>query len=298
MSPRRRTQASGRESARAATTRRSSAASRLALYLGLSKAPVHSLLAVAPLVLLHATLVAIFRPPVMAAAAGWVYRPFRWLGLDSLETALVLTGCFIVAGVLLSARDLRSRRVRLAPVIVPLIWLEGALWGLVLDLAWNGFAVAPGAGDPGLRMLEAGVGPPESVLPPSLGPGDSLTLALGAGIYEELVFRVGLYTLVLGLLGWRARRRLAAASRAGGEPARASDGTPPSRRIAAVLVTSLAFALAHHFGDEAITARAVVFRTVAAFYLTTLYAARGLGVAVTAHATYDAVVETAWAGAA
>jgi membrane protease YdiL (CAAX protease family) len=234
-------------------------------YLKQSRAAVHSFAAVAPLVLLHAMLTWLFEPPVGSAAAAWVLRPLIAFGLTTLEATLALAALFLLAGLALSARQIARRQVRVQPRIIPLIWLEGLAWGSILHVAWNGLLPQGGVeeADPLLR---------------GLGHGDSLALALGAGIYEELVFRVAVFFVVLHAvrmvsLPWRGRRRSGEA-RAGST-------------LVAVLITSLLFALAHHLGGEPFSLGAVAFRTLAALYLTTLYAFRGLGVAVTAHAAYD-----------
>jgi len=215
------------------------------------RAPVHAWAAVAPLVLLHAAACAIFEPPVQAAAAVWVLRPLLRAGLGPASSALVVAAILVALGVALSARALRRGTVRFRPGLVPLIWLEGAAWGLVLDVGWNGL----GARAPG------GLG---------LGPGDEIVLALGAGIYEELVFRVGVFHAVR-----------AVALRLAGQ------GATGRATAAAVVVTSLAFAAAHHLGPEPFALGAFAFRVVAAVFFTALLATRGLGVAVAAHVAYD-----------
>ena len=213
----------------------------------------------APLVLAHAALTWLFQPPVTAAAASWVQAPLRGLGLGAGASALVLALGFVVVGLALSARDLREGQARWRPILIPWIWAEGAAWGLLLHLAWNGLDGGGGARIDGL------------------GPGDHLALALGAGIYEELVFRVAVFWIVRRLLlGFR------------GEAAAAPR--PWARTLAAVGITSLLFALAHHLGPEPFSLGAMAFRTFAALFLTSLYAWRGLGVATCAHVAYDIFV--------
>ena len=55
-----------------------------------TRRPLHSLPAVAPLVLAHAVLTWLFEPPVVAAAANWVQWPLLRLGLGPFEASLVL----------------------------------------------------------------------------------------------------------------------------------------------------------------------------------------------------------------
>lgn len=225
-----------------------------------TRRPLHSLPAVAPLVLAHAFLTWLFEPPVTAAAANWVQWPLLRLGLGPGEAAMLLAALFVLVGIALSYRDLERREIRFRPALLPWIWVEGTLWGFALHVAWNGL-FRGGAGVDGL------------------GPGDHLALALGAGVYEELVFRVAGFWVVLKLL------ELAARGAGKPEPARAWR-----RRLLAVLITSFLFAAAHHIGPEPITLSAMSFRFVAALLFTSLYAWRGLGIAACAHAAYDVFV--------
>jgi len=232
--------------------------SRVHAYLVETRRPLHSLSAIAPLVLAHAALTWLFEPPVSAAAALWVQWPLVRMGLSSGMAAVVLAALFVLAGIALSYREIRGGHARFKPLLLPWIWAEGCAWGLVLHLAWNGIGRGTAGGD-------------------GLGVGDNLALALGAGIYEELVFRVVVFWLV------RKALDLAASS-------------PPKevaalgRTLSAVLLTSLIFASAHHFGPEPFSWDALLFRTVAAVVFTSLFAWRGLGVAACAHAAYDVFV--------
>lgn len=233
-------------------------------HLSASRAPVHALAAVAPLVLLHAALTLVFEPPVGAAAAGWVMAPFFALGLSLVEAAGLLAAGFLCTGFLLSWRAIRRGTLRPHPLYVLLTWAEGATWGWLLHWAWNGPAADPARA-------------------PGLGPGDELALALGAGIYEELVFRVGVFWALRQCFRWVLR------SRASGSRRDEPPGSWPAT-AAAVLLTSALFAAAHHLAGDPFAADAFSFRVVAALYLTALLALRGLGVAVTAHAAYDVAV--------
>jgi hypothetical protein len=103
-------------------------------------------------------------------------------------------------------------------------------------------------------------------------PGQILTF-VGAGIYEEVLFRLGLFGgLVLLLrvvrIPWIAAWLLAAC------------------------LAALAFAAAHHIGPHGEPMRAdyFVFRAVVGLYLTILFVARGFGIAVGAHAGYDVLI--------
>lgn len=97
-----------------------------------------------------------------------------------------------------------------------------------------------------------------------------LVLSLGAGIYEELLFRVLLVSglLALGLrLGWRRSRAVAAA----------------------VVVAALIFSAFHYIGPmgDDFAVPSFTFRAIAGLVLSGLYVARGFGIAAWTHALYD-----------
>jgi hypothetical protein len=99
---------------------------------------------------------------------------------------------------------------------------------------------------------------------------------IGAGIYEEVLFRLVLFTGLYVML------RIALLPRFVALPL-------------ATVGAALAFAAAHHIGPygEPMRADYFVFRTCAGLYFTVLYVVRGFGIAVGAHAGYDVLVGTA-----
>jgi hypothetical protein len=104
----------------------------------------------------------------------------------------------------------------------------------------------------------------------------NLVLSIGAGIYEELLFRL----ILIGLLTL-AVIDLARIERSAG-------------LVAVVLISAAVFAGAHHppMGDEPFTLLRFLFRTGAGIYLAGVYVLRGFGLAVGCHACYDVIVVT------
>jgi len=102
--------------------------------------------------------------------------------------------------------------------------------------------------------------------------GDILVISAGAGLHEELLFRLlgmaGLGWLLSGLFGKREAWTLA------------------------FLLSSLAFSLAHHVGAgaEPFTMAAFVYRFLAGMFFAIVYHLRGFGVAAWTHALYDLYV--------
>ncbi len=158
------------------------------------------------------------------------------------------------------------------PVEVPGLWL-----GMALESV--GFAM-------GLWLLSRQLGP----LLDQLGVRLSLssreeTLGrvvtfVGAGIYEEVLFRLLLFATLSGLLSLI------------GVPGLLSG-------LITIVASSLVFSLAHHVGPygEPLQPYVFLFRTLAGCYFALLYQLRGFGIAVGAHAGYDVLVGVLMVGA-
>jgi hypothetical protein len=151
------------------------------------------------------------------------------------------------------------------PARLPVVWrgmvLESLLFAAGLFALSR--AIAPWLNDLGLR-LSAGAD--------AKGIGPIITF-VGAGIYEELLFRLLLF------LGLGCLLRLAGVS-----------------RLLSALLTMISsatlFAAAHHLGPygEAFDRSVFLFRVLAGLYFAMLYQLRGFGIAVGAHTGYDLLV--------
>lgn len=93
---------------------------------------------------------------------------------------------------------------------------------------------------------------------------------LGAGIYEELLFRL----ILLSGVTWVMQR---------------TGFTPGISLIGATLITSLLFAAAHHLGasGEPLLWSRFLFRTLAGVFFSIVFIYRGFGIAAGSHAAYD-----------
>ncbi|HEX4451145.1 MAG TPA: CPBP family intramembrane glutamic endopeptidase [Kofleriaceae bacterium] len=102
--------------------------------------------------------------------------------------------------------------------------------------------------------------------------GSTIVSACGAGVHEELVFRLGLLSGIAAVLRGRVSPRLGIAI--------------------AFAISSPLFALAHHIGPygEPFSMHAFAFRTLAGLAFAAIYWFRSLAHAVYAHAMYDIVV--------
>jgi hypothetical protein len=97
---------------------------------------------------------------------------------------------------------------------------------------------------------------------------------LGAGIYEETLFRLLLFAGLVRLFAW------------------SDSNTSPTAILLAAFASALLFAGAHHVGPhgDPFNVYVMSFRTFAGLYFAALYQARGFGIAVGAHAGYDVLV--------
>ncbi len=96
---------------------------------------------------------------------------------------------------------------------------------------------------------------------------------IGAGIYEEALFRLGLYTVLAGLfLFLEAPRWLAV--------------------FAAAVISAILFSAAHHLGPygQKYSHPVFLFRVIAGLYFAVLFEYRGFGITVGAHACYNVMV--------
>lgn len=98
-----------------------------------------------------------------------------------------------------------------------------------------------------------------------------LMLSLGAGLYEELLFRVLLVSSLLAL----ARRGF--------------GWGPPAAGAFAVVASALVFSAFHYVGPygDRLALGSFTYRAVAGLLLSGLYVARGFGIAAWTHALYD-----------
>jgi membrane protease YdiL (CAAX protease family) len=95
----------------------------------------------------------------------------------------------------------------------------------------------------------------------------------GAGIYEELLFRLLLLPVAIAVLG-------------------VLIGSAKVKVLAAVALTSLAFSAAHYIGPhgEQLIAYTFIFRFLAGVFFALLFVHRGFGIAAGTHALYDIFV--------
>jgi hypothetical protein len=214
-----------------------------------------SLVLVFPLFLIYQLGVLI--TPTMNGA-DFITRPLMDLLRYDLRAYLLLSGGLVVAFVVV-ALYLRRKQEFDWRLFVPVL-LESTIYaltmGTLINLIMNPFA----------RHLAAGL--------PGIGTFDRFVLSLGAGVHEELLFRLILLSGIAAL-GYRVFRlpRFVAV-------------------LAAFVISSFLFSLAHHLGrhGDPLQLGVFVYRFLAGMVFATLYYCRSFAIAVYTHALYDIYV--------
>jgi hypothetical protein len=113
--------------------------------------------------------------------------------------------------------------------------------------------------------------PPQAAIRSSLG--RRLISYLGAGVYEEVMFRLALLPMIVLMFRSLWMPKLWAAG-------------------LGVFLTSLAFSVAHYLGPagESFSLFSFTFRTTAGCFFATVFLTRGFGITVGCHALYDVLV--------
>jgi hypothetical protein len=226
-----------------------------------SRAPLSSLVIIIPLLAIYE--VGLRMTPETASRSRvelWLREALAWLGFGGWLWLPLLTVAALLAWHCLTRQPWRMS---------VLVWLGMGAECLVLAAALAHLAhwEATCCRQLGIQAeLEA---PTAAVLPPS----DAWTRRVavcGAGVYEEIAFRLLLLPLGVLLL-----------QRVG-----------LSRRVSllcGVIATSLLFAAAHHLGSsgEAWSAQHFALRTGVGLALSGVFLGRGLGVAAGTHTAYD-----------
>jgi hypothetical protein len=170
--------------------------------------------------------------------------------------------CLIGVGAWLIAKDVRSSRASIRPALLAAMVLESTCLALV-------FGVVVGI----LTAALLGGAPPMAIAftQQHISRMTLLMISLGAGIYEELLFRV----LLVGVIAWTAHKVL--------------GWRPLVAGIVAAILGALIFSAFHYigpYGDRWDT-YSFVFRAIAGLFFSGLYLLRGFGITAWAHALYD-----------
>jgi len=230
-----------------------------------TRAPRYSLLFALPLLLAYEALAfALARPDGSGVRNGAdVLLKAAFVSLLGDRGPLVFELLLIGVGVALVARDFRSHGGTVSKGVFAVMLAEAAVLALVCGVVVGG-VTSRIVGATGLAL-----GPIEGTAWPT-----RLMLSLGAGLYEELLFRV----ILVGAIAYAGRRVL------GLRPAVA--GT------IAVVIGALAFSTLHYLGPygDRLAFDSFLFRALAGVFFSALYLLRGFGITAWTHALYDVFV--------
>lgn len=235
-----------------------------------SRSPRYSLLFALPLLVLYELLAALLTPATGGVRNGADVLLRSAFALVAGRWAPVVFGAVLVGGALwLVVRDLRGRgglRTAVRPRVFAAMLVESVALALIF-----GAVVATVTGallHPSLAIVQGGQASPLA----ALSWPERLMLSVGAGLYEELLFRV---VLVSGLM--------LLAQHAAGLSRRAAGAV-------AVVAGAVLFSAAHYVGayGDPFTLDSFTFRLVAGLFFSALYVLRGFGITAWTHALYDA----------
>jgi hypothetical protein len=237
-------------------------------YWRLSRGPLASLMFVLPLLLLYEGGVLLLGPDAVRNGADvWLRELLDRTGVGSYYLLPLLT-----VAILLGWHHTTRQSWQVEPRICFGMLAESALLGFLLlvvaILQWQVVAriTAAAPADAVVTQATIAVTSPLSIVRRLIG-------FAGAGIYEEVLFRLLLLPLLYAVVGlvctpWTIRA-----------------GT-------AIVLSSLAFAAAHYVapGGESFAWFSFVFRTLAGGFFALLFVLRGFGIAAGCHALYDIFV--------
>jgi hypothetical protein len=174
---------------------------------------------------------------------------------------LVFGALLIGVSLWLVVRDMRAHGSRLSPRIFGAMTVESVVLALAFGIVVS--TITSRVLAPFAAMVQAPM--------QTLDWTTQLMVSLGAGLYEELVFRVLLVGLIAALgtriLGWR----------------------PVTAGAVAVGAGAIIFSAFHYIGPfgDPLEAGSFTFRLIAGLFFSALFVMRGFGITAWTHALYD-----------
>ena len=232
-----------------------------------SRGPLASLVFIAPLLLAYEAGVLLLGPEkVQNGADAWLRALLSMAGFAQYFLLPILTVCILLGWHYTTRQAWQLSRGLLWGMAGECLLLAVCLW-MLLQLQIILFQI-PAAGEVASADVNS-----YGIFDSALEIGKSVASYLGAGIYEELLFRlILLMPMVWGLIRLGINPRLS--------------------MVIAVTLNSLLFASAHYvgtFGDD-LDPFSFMFRFLAGAFFSILFVYRGFGIAAGSHAGYDILV--------
>lgn len=224
-------------------------------YLLQSKSLANSFLFILPLLVMYEVGIALYGSDVKNTADVMVKTPLAVFGQNgSLIFNLIVTIIFFFA----MFRVEKRHRLRFG-IFIPMFF-EGIIYALFL-----GPIVGYSVGFFCQYILSA---------PMTTGIGMQILLSVGAGVYEEIVFRLlllsGLNMLFIRILKINGFASI----------------------MLSIIIGSVVFSATHYVGplSDTFTGTSFLFRFLAGLFLSAIFMFRGLGIAVYTHSIYDVLL--------
>ncbi len=226
-------------------------------YLELSRGAWHSLLFVLPLIAIFEIGTALYLSEIDRTVAAFrlIAQAYQALGAYGIHLPALALVCVLLIQHVFSRASWRVR-----PIVPAAMVVEAAVWTAPLTIV--ALVLAPGP------ATAAAAGEAASGLD-GWSWQARLTIAVGAGLYEELLFRMALIALI----------HFVAKDIAG------MKETPAV--LLALVVSTGAFVAYHDIGAGTVGLQQTAFLALAGLYFGSLYLSRGFGIAVGVHAMYD-----------
>lgn len=221
---------------------------------------LYSYLISLPLLLLYEILIFIAQPDadqvVRISVDVWIKTLFSYFGQDVMSITLILVA---LLGIFVLYRERNKLNTLKAGYFFTML-LEASVYAFFLALIITSTVSS---------LLQ--IASPDTVA--SLSTLQQLALSLGAGLYEELFFRVLLVSLLLFVLKFVVKKEWL-------------------RFTVAIIVAAFLFSLVHYIGalGDPFTLGSFLFRFLFGLALNAVYIYRGFGMAAWTHAIYDIMV--------
>ena len=223
-------------------------------YWRFSRSAYYSVVAALPLLVAYEILVILTQSRYWSlrnAADVWIRTFLMAFDLQSQHLTFVMIGILFA---LIPLAKSYSTGVRLKVNYFILMLAEAFLYSLLLGVLLQTILRVSGLSSGG----------------PGNGPLQNFALSLGAGLFEEIIFRVVLLNMLFLLLKPLLKSKVSAA-------------------VVSVLVASFLFSMSHYIGTMADQWQlySFMFRWVAGLLFTVLYFMRGFAITAYTHALYD-----------
>ena len=219
-----------------------------------SRSAYYSAVAALPLLVIYEILIVLSQSRywgIRNAADVWIRTFLMAFDLQAQHITFVLIGISLA---LIPIAKSRARGIKLKANYFALMFAECLAFSMVLGVVLQSILRLGGlsSGGPGSGLMQ------------------NLALSVGAGLFEEIIFRVILLNLLFLLLSPLLKKKMVAA-------------------VVSVLLASFLFSLSHYVGTMADTWQlySFMFRWAAGLLFTVLYFVRGFAITSYTHALYD-----------